>query len=149
MKVRDVLRRSAVGIAPDQTVRTAAQVMRSAGVGTLVVVDERAAPLGIVTDRDLVTRSLAADAPANARVDSVMTTPVVTVAADADLHGCFGLFRVNGVRRLVVVDGAAFVGIVSVDDLFVDLAADLADLARPVTAETLFGQHDAAVPATT
>lgn len=148
MKVREALRRSAVAIAPEQKVRTAAQVMRSSGVGTLVVVDEAAAPIGIVTDRDLVTRSLAADAPVDARVDSVMTTPVVTVTGDADLHSCFGLFRVNGVRRLVVVDGAALIGIISVDDLLVDLAGDLGDLVRPVTAETLFGQHDAAVPAT-
>ena len=148
MKVREALRRSAVAIAPEQSVRAAAQVMRSAGVGTLVVVDEHAGPLGIVTDRDLVTRSMAADAPLDARVDSVMTTPVVTVAGDADLHSCFALFRVNGVRRLVVLDGTAFVGIVSVDDLLVDLAGDLADLARPVTAETLFGHHDAGVPAT-
>lgn len=149
MKVRDALRRSAVAIAPEQTVRAAAQVMRSAGVGTVVVAGDDAQPLGIVTDRDLVTRSLAADAPPDARVDSVMTTPVVTIAADADLHSCFALFRVNGVRRLVVVDGAAFIGIVSVDDVLVDLAGDLADLARPVTAETLFGHHDAVVPATT
>jgi len=148
MKVREALRRSAVAIAPEQTVRTAAQVMRSSGVGTLVVVDEAAAPVGIVTDRDLVTRALAADVPADARIDAVMTTPVVTVAADADLHSCFRLFRVNAVRRLVVVDGATFAGVVSVDDLLVDLVGDLGDVVRPVTAETLFGQHDAAVPAT-
>lgn len=149
MKVRDALRRSAVAITPDHTVRTAAQVMRGTGVGTVVIVDDGTAPLGIVTDRDLVTRSLAADAPLDARVDSVMSTPVVTVSADADLHSCYGLFRVNGVRRLVVVDGTAVIGIVSIDDLLVDLAADLGDLARPVTAETLFGHHDAVVPATT
>lgn len=147
MKVRDGLRRSAVAIAPEQSVHAAAQIMRSAGVGTLVVIaDDR--PVGIVTDRDLVTRSLAVAGPADARVDSVMTTPVVTVDADADLHSCYALFRTNGLRRLVVVDGATFVGIVSIDDLVIDLAADLGDLARPITAETVFGQHDAVVPAT-
>lgn len=147
MKVREALRRSAVAIAPEQTVHAAAQVMRSAAVGTLVVVDDDR-PVGIVTDRDLVTRSLAVDGPTDARVDSVMTAPVVTVGADDDLHSCFALFRTNGLRRLVVVDGTTFAGVVSVDDLLIDLAGDLGDLARPITAETLFGQHDAAVPAT-
>lgn len=147
MKVRDALRRSAVAISPEQTVYAAAQVMRSAGVGTLVIT-EGDRPVGIVTDRDLVTRSLAANGPSDARVDSVMTSPIVTIAADDDLHSAFALFRTNGLRRLVVVDAGAFVGIVSVDDLLVDLAADLSDLARPVTAETVFGHHDAAVPAT-
>jgi hypothetical protein len=37
---------------------------------------------------------------------------------------------------------------ISIDDLLVDVAADLADLARPITAEVIFGQRDAAVPAT-
>jgi len=36
----------------------------------------------------------------------------------------------------------------SVDDLLIDLAGDLADLARPVTAEAIFGHHDSSVPAT-
>jgi CBS domain-containing protein len=121
--------------------------MAAANVGALVVVDEDHRPVGIVTDRDLVRRSLARGGPADARIDSVMTIPVVTVDADADLHSVYAVLRTNGLRRLVIVDGDTFVGVVSIDDLIIDLAADLSDLARPVTAETVFGHHDAAVPA--
>ena len=59
------------------------------------------------------------------------------------------MFRDHALRRLAVVDGEQFVGMISVDDLLVDLAGDLADLARPVAAEVLFAHHDSAVPATT
>jgi CBS domain-containing protein len=76
-----------------------------------------------------------------------MSSPVVTIAAEADLHGAFTLFRSHAVRRLAVVRDGRFVGMISVDDLLIDLAADLTDLARPVTAEVLFGHHDAPVPA--
>jgi hypothetical protein len=48
------------------------------------------------------------------------------------------------VRRLAVVQDEQFVGMITVDDLMVDLAADLSDLARPVSAEIIFGHHDAA-----
>jgi CBS domain-containing protein len=144
MKIRDALRRSGVAIAPDATVHGAAQLMEVAGVGALAVV-EGDRPVGIVTDRDLVRRSMAAGAPGDARVDSVMTTDVVTVDAGADLHSAYAVFRTNGLRRLVVVSNGAFVGILSIDDLLIDLAADLMDLARPVTAETLFGQHETIV----
>jgi len=41
-----------------------------------------------------------------------------------------------------------FVGMITVDDLLMDLAADLADLTRPITGEVLFGHHDSPVPAT-
>lgn len=147
MRTIDTLRRSAVAVTPDQTVRYAAQLMEQAGVGSLAVVEgERL--VGIVTDRDLVRRALARDLPADARVDGVMTAPVVTIDADADLHAAFALFRSNAVRRLAVVRGARFLGMITIDDLLIDLAADLTDLARPVTAEVLFGHHDSPVPAT-
>ena len=147
MRTIDTLRRSAVAVTPDQTIRHAAQLMEQAGVGALAVVDGLQL-VGIVTDRDLVRRAMAKDLPSDARIDAVMTTPVVTIEADADLHDAFAFFRTNAVRRLAVVRGAEFRGIVSVDDLLIDLAADLADLARPVTAEVLFGHRDSPVPAT-
>ena len=75
-----------------------------------------------------------------------MTSPVVTIDATADLHDAFGAFRTHGIRRLAVVRGDLFVGMITIDDLLVDVAADLSDLARPITAEVLFGHHDPAVP---
>lgn len=148
MRTIDALRRSGIGIGPERTVRDAAALMEQAGVGSLAVIDDDRI-IGIVTDRDLVRRVLAPGLVSDARVDAVMTMPVVTVAADADLHEAFALFRSHGVRRLAVVRDDHFVGMITVDDLLVDLAGDLVDLARPVTAEILFAHRDAAVPATT
>jgi CBS domain-containing protein len=148
MRTTDGVRRSGIGIGPERTVREAAEVMEQTGVGALAIIDgERL--VGIVTDRDLVRRALARGLPADSRVDGVMTAPVVTIDADADLHDAYAQFRTNAVRRLAVVRGAHFVGMLSIDDLLIDLAADLADLARPVTAEVLFAHRDSAVPATT
>jgi hypothetical protein len=75
--------------------------------------------------------------------------PVVTIDADSDLHETFAAFRTHAVRRLAIVRDDQFVGMITVDDLLMDLAADLGDLARPVTAEVIFGHHDAPVPAVT
>jgi CBS domain-containing protein len=146
MRVRDGLRRSAVAVEVDATVAKAAAVMEAAGVGALAVLDSEQL-VGVVTDRDLVRRVLARGGPADARVDSVMSSPVATIDADSDLHGAFGLFRTHGIRRLAVVSGQRFVGMVTVDDLLIDVAGDLADLARPITGEMLFPERDAPVPA--
>jgi CBS domain-containing protein len=148
MRSIDAVRRSGVGLRPDQTIREAALVMEQAGVGSLAVIDGDEL-VGIVTDRDLVRRGLARDLSSHARVDGVMTSPVVTIAAEADLHDAFALFRTHAVRRLAVVRDGRFQGMITVDDLMVDVAADLSDLARPVAAEVLFGHHDSPVPATT
>lgn len=142
MKTNQRLRRSGVAVAPDCTLKAAAEVMDASGVGALAVVEGRQL-VGIVTDRDLVRRGLARGYPAEGRVDGLMSSPVVTVAADADLHDVYELFRTHALRRLAVVDDGGFVGIISLDDLLVDLARDLFDLARPVADEIVFAQRDA------
>jgi CBS domain-containing protein len=122
--------------------------MERSGVGSLAVIDG-ARLLGIVTDRDLVRRALAAGVSPDSRIDGVMTSPVVTIPFDADLRDAFPLFRTHGVRRLAVVqDDGQFAGMITIDDLLIDLAADLADLARPVSAEVIFGDHIASASTT-
>jgi CBS domain-containing protein len=119
--------------------------MEYAGVGALAVVDgDRLA--GIVTDRDLVRRAMAQGLPLDARVDAVMSTPVLTIDADDDLDAAFRIFRAHGIRRLAVVREEQFVGMVTIDDLLIDLAAHLTDLSRPVIAEVVFGEHESLVP---
>jgi CBS domain-containing protein len=147
MRTIEGVRRSGIAIEPDRTIHDAAAVMDQAGVGALAVVDgERL--VGMVTDRDLVRRAMARGLPLDARVDAVMSTPVLTIEADADLHDAYALFRTNAARRIAVVRDGRFVGMITIDDLLVDLAADLNDLSRPVLGEILFGQHDSPVPAT-
>jgi CBS domain-containing protein len=147
MRISDAVRRSGVAITPERTIRDAAGVMEESGVGALAVVDGDQL-VGIVTDRDLVRRALARDLPNDGRIDAVMSTPVVTIDADADLHDAYARFRTSAVRRLAVVRDDRFIGMITIDDLLIDVAADLADLARPVTAETVFAHHDSPVPAT-
>jgi CBS domain-containing protein len=102
--------------------------------------------IGIVTDRDLVRRGLARGLSANASVDGVMSAPVVTIDADSDLHDAFALFRANAFRRLPVVRHGRFVGMYSVDDLLVNIAAELHDLRRPAIADVLFPHRGTATP---
>lgn len=146
MKAFEGIRRSGVGIEADRTIRDAATVMEQAGVGALAVID-RTRLVGIVTDRDLVRRGLAQGLESDARIDGVMTTPVITIEAEADLHDAFAIFRSHGLRRLAVVRDDHFVGMIAVDDLLINVTADLGDLIRPVTGEVLFSHHESPVPA--
>jgi CBS domain-containing protein len=134
MRAIDGVRRPGVGVRPQRPNRDAAVIMDQAGVCSLAVIDDDRL-VGIVTDRDLVRRGLAQDLAPTAGVEKVMSSPVVTIDADADLHSAFKLFRAEAVRRLAVVDVDEFVGMITVDDLLVDLAADLPELARPIAAE--------------
>lgn len=147
MKVIETMHRPPVTADPQTTVAEVARLMERTGVGTVAVVD-RGGLVGLVTDRDLVRRVLARDLPSDIRVDAVMSMPVISIDGDSDLHDAYGMFRTHAVRRLAVMRDGDLAGIVSIDDLLVSLVADLGDLARPLTAEILFGHHESAVPMT-
>lgn len=146
MDTIQALCRAPVTIAPGRTLQTAAALMERTNVGCLAVVDEGRL-VGVVTDRDIVRRGVAKAMGDDARIDAVMSSPVVTVDAHADLHEVVATFGHHPVRRVAVVSGERLVGILSVDDLLMRTAADLTDLIRPVAAEAQFGHHDPPVPA--
>lgn len=149
MHAVEAARRSPVTVTPDQTITAAAELMDRAAVGALVVTEPDGRPVGIVTDRDLVVRALARRASAEARVDSVMSTDLVTLAPDADLRDALEVFEEQPIRRLPLVDGERLAGMLTMDDLVVDLTADLTRLTRPVVGQVLFGHREPEAPATT
>jgi CBS domain-containing protein len=145
MQVMDAIRKQPQFIAPDATIARAAELMDEAAVGALAVVDDERL-VGIVTDRDIVVRGLARRVSPDGRIDSVMTPAPTTIDADAELRKALLVFRDNPFRRLPVVDGTSFVGMLTVDDLLIDVTADLWDLVRPVTGQVIFGHGEPAMP---
>lgn len=119
MLVRDVMTHEAEKIRPLETLEAAARRMKERGVGALVVSDEEDHVIGILTDRDIVVRAVAAGgAPASATVESAMTPQVIACSADDDLEGAAIRMEKGAVRRIVVVDAAHRpVGMLSIDDI--------------------------------
>jgi signal-transduction protein with cAMP-binding, CBS, and nucleotidyltransferase domain len=134
----EAIRKAPAVIEAGSSITDAARRMNDAVVGALVVV-EGDRPLGIVTDRDLVIRAMTHGLPADARVDAVMSTELVTLDADADVRDAFRLVHAKAIRRLPIVEQGRLVGLISTDDLLINLAADLAELARPITGQVIFG----------
>jgi CBS domain-containing protein len=146
MKTRDLIAKPPVAVPCETTVQEAAARMESANVGALLVMDAGRLA-GIVTDRDIVVRAVARGYPPNARIDSFMSTEIVAVDADADVHEAYRILGAHGVRRLPVVSGDDIVGMLTVDDLIVGIATDLDRLVQPVVGELIFGHHPAPMPA--
>jgi CBS domain-containing protein len=145
MKANEAIRKNVVSVAPDATLTEAAALMDRTNCGALVVIDGGRL-VGIVTDRDIVRRGVAEQLPSDARIDAVMTTELVTLDADADLRAAFPIFRNHACRRLPLVRGDEVVGVLSVDDLLIDLISDLGDVVRPITGEVIFGHHETPAP---
>lgn len=129
-------REDVVTIDREATVLDAARLMRERHVGDVVVVENeakgRAKPLGILTDRDIVTEVLAESVPLEKLVvQDVMSDELVTAKQDATPFELITLMRVRGVRRLPVVDASGcLVGLVSSDDVLDLLGSELQALAK-------------------
>jgi CBS domain-containing protein len=131
-RVRDLVARALVTTAPGASVAEAAATMSRAGVSSVLVV-EGGAIVGIVTDRDLRNRVLAAGRGAESPIRDVMTSPAVTLRADAPVFEALLEMVSRGIHHLPLVDGREAVGMVSTTDLVrlqssnpVYLAADIA-----------------------
>lgn len=119
---------------------TAAQLMREAHVGALVVVDEAQGirtVAGLLTDRDIVTAVIAPGMdPGTLTVGEVMSEPAVTVGEDASLIDLMRTMRDHGVRRVPVVgERHALLGLVTLDDALEVLAEELSLLVATIRNE--------------
>jgi CBS domain-containing protein len=139
MRAPDAVRKPPVTIAPEGSIAEAACLMDKNVVGALVVMEGGARPVGVVTDRDITTRAVARDVPADARVDAIMSPGVIAMNADEDLRHALPIFRSYAIRRLPLVRDRRIVGMLTTDDLLIDLVADLGDLVRPITGQVVFG----------
>ncbi|WP_175948317.1 CBS domain-containing protein [Burkholderia pyrrocinia] len=125
------------------TVVEAAEMMRDAHAGDLVVVHEqegRYVPVGMVTDRDIVLTVVHADEEAGSLfVGDIMSAPVAIANAADDIWLLAKRMRQHGVRRLPVVGGdGELVGVVSLDDLLRAAAALLDELRLVAARQTYF-----------
>ncbi|MEV5515895.1 CBS domain-containing protein [Streptomyces flaveolus] len=118
-RVRDVMSPATVAVEPMTTVTRAARLMREENVGDVLVTYD-CDLFGLLTDRDIVLRSVAAGRdPDDTTVGSVCTPPpVVTLAPEDSTEHAVDLMRRHAVRRLPVVEhGGVPVGVVSLGDL--------------------------------
>jgi len=136
VSIESLLRRPVCTLSPEATCQEAAQLMRDERVGC-VVVAENGRPLGIVTDRDLVTRVIAAGRePAKTLLREAMSGEPVFLARERGFDQLLATMRQQGVRRVPVVDDAGRLeGVVSLDDLLPLLADQLGELAGAIRGE--------------
>ena len=118
--------REPVMVSVDDSVAAAAALMREHDIGSLPVMNGTRI-VGMITDRDIAIRHLAATASDGAMVQNIMAGEPVTCPDTASVEHAAALMGDNQVRRLPVLDRAGrLVGIVSVDDIAENYSEHLA-----------------------
>ncbi len=136
----DLCSRDAVTVLRSTPLGEASRLLRERHVGCLVVVEAvqgGALPVGVLTDRDIVTAVVARDSnPSLMRVGDAMSEDLLTAHEDASVHHALALMQHRHVRRLPVVDAAGLLlGLLSADDVLSLLADELRQLAEAVVGQ--------------
>ncbi|MGC9114126.1 MAG: cyclic nucleotide-binding/CBS domain-containing protein [Candidatus Micrarchaeia archaeon] len=120
------MKTSLVTIRDDAPAYEAASLMRDNNVGSVLVTNASNKIYGIVSERDLVVKVLAAN-KCGAVVKEVASKPVLTIAADADLSEAARMMGEKNVKRLAVARNGEVIGIISQKDI-IRISPSLYDL---------------------
>ncbi|MBV7272153.1 CBS domain-containing protein [Clostridium thailandense] len=141
MKVSEIMTRSIVSVNSDDSVERAAEVMKEHNIGAVPVCDGNKI-IGIITDRDIALRSVAAgENSKNQIVRDVMSSNPVTGRPEMNVLDASRIMSERQIRRLPVVDNDNLVGIVSLGDIAVRPALEeeaesaLSSISEPSTPE--------------
>lgn len=117
MKVKELMTKKVITIDKEDSIINAAKKMKDHDIGILVIINEKREVLGVITDRDIVIRSISRG-NINATVDEAMTHDSIRINKNEEIVKALETMGDYQIKRLVVVDDdLKLVGIISLSDL--------------------------------
>ena len=126
--VKDVMSSPVVTVREEDTVTKIANTMTRRGIGSVVVVDKKRKPLGMITEKDLVRRVAAKGLhPTKIKAGKIMSKPLRTLDPTLDVKEAARRMKREKVKRFAVLEAGKLVGIVTGTDI-VDITPALIDV---------------------
>lgn len=119
MKLSEIMTREVIVIQPDDSLQSAAKMMRDRNIGFLPVCDGEDL-LGVISDRDITIRALADGMDVSVMLGrDLMTSPAIYCFEDQEVNEAAKIMEENQIRRLVVLsrENKRLVGVISLGDL--------------------------------
>lgn len=125
MKVKDCMCSGVTCVKPDCSVEDCAKIMGEYHIGCVPVCDGSDTIVGLVTDRDILLRTVACGKDAKTTpISDIMTCQVCSCTPDIDVQEAEKLMSENQIRRLPVIDNNKVVGILTLGDLTTNASVD-------------------------
>jgi CBS domain-containing protein len=122
--IQKIMTKRLVEVHAEESLRLVAQELAADEVGT-VLVSAPGRPAGLISERDLVTILASGGDLDNRQAADIMTTDLVAAEPGDSIASVGRLMREAGVRHIVVRDGDAVVGLVSIRDVLAVLLASV------------------------
>lgn len=118
MNIQAIMTENVRSIHPDEPISAAARLLKRDNIGCLPVCDDSGRVAGMITDRDIALRCVAASLdPGKTTVSQIMTTGIYTLSPTDSVDTAAETMRKAQVRRIPVTDNGQLCGIVSLGDL--------------------------------
>ncbi len=115
--VKNVMSRPVVTVQSSANIALAARLMKESRISSLIVVDSKDRPLGIVTETDIIYKVVAGNKPLKTRVEQVMTADLKTITEEETVEQAAKLMAAHRIRRLPVMLDRNLVGIITLKDV--------------------------------
>jgi signal-transduction protein with cAMP-binding, CBS, and nucleotidyltransferase domain len=112
-----------------KTAYDVANLMKINGVGSIIVIDKKRQPIGMITERDMVKRvCLKNVASSRIKVEEIMSSPLITIMSYDSIDTASRVMTKNRIKRLIVLEpDNRITGLLSVFDITKHLAKILLD----------------------
>ncbi len=114
--VNQVMSKNILNAEKSTSLQDAAQEMKRLGVGCVIVTKE-SKPIGIITERDFVTKVAADGRPLFTEISEVMSSPLITIEPEETIWEASEIMKEKLIHKLPVIDDGRIVGVITTSDI--------------------------------
>ena len=137
--VSDIMKKKVVSIDETKTIKEAASLMNEAKIGSIIITKDDI-PVGILTERDFVTKIAVEEIPLSVSLSQVMIKPLLVVTPNQTVWEAAEIMKNMQVHRLAVQEGNKIIGMVTTTDL-VKICSIGSDSNLQRVADLIFSRH--------
>ncbi|MBE6138151.1 MAG: CBS domain-containing protein [Firmicutes bacterium] len=116
MRIKEILKKGIVSVNINMPLYEVASIMKKHNIGFLPVLKENKV-LGVITDRDIVINAVANNCDNNSPIEDYINKNVIKIDWNRELKDALDLMRQNKIKRLLIVDGDKYIGVLSLSDI--------------------------------
>ena len=114
--VSDIMKKNVISIDEAKTIKDAANMMNEARIGSIIITKDDT-PVGILTERDFVTKIAAKEIPLSTPLSKVMTKPLLVIGPNQTVWEAAEIMKNMEIHRVAVQDENKIIGMITTTDL--------------------------------